>query len=86
MKKVMLVTIALTTGRVINTKHIELDDFSVADVIEFGERCDYGFDNSRIEKIKAIPTPQHRSVEYINENLIVRYMDSYPQYYFRIND
>lgn len=84
MVKIMLVTTALITGRVINTKEITLPEFTRAAIAEYGERADYGsFNEDRLELVSAIPTPQHRSIEYVNDNLIVRYMDQYPQYFYK---
>lgn len=80
----MLVTTALITGRVVNTKEITLSDFTRESIAEYGERSDYGsFNEDRLEMVLGIPTPQHRSVEYVNDNLIVRYMDQYPQYFYK---
>jgi hypothetical protein len=84
MEKIMLTTISLPYGRVINVKEISLASFSVNEVIEYGERCDYGsFNADRLDMVLNIPTPQHRSVEQVNEHLIVRYMDTYPQYFYK---
>lgn len=84
MENVMLVTISLPTGRVINVKDVPMCSFTIDNVIEYGEKADYGsFNEDRLAMILTIPTPQHRSVEQVNENLIVRYMDVYPQYFYK---
>jgi hypothetical protein len=84
MEKIMQVTITLPTGKVVATKEILLENFTRKDVAELGERCDYGSMNEeRIEFVLSLPAGNHRSVEQVNENLIVRYMDHYPQYYYK---
>lgn len=84
MENVTQVTITLPTGKVISTKEIVLENFTRKNIAELGERCDYGaLTEERLDFVLTLPAGNHRSIEQINENLIVRYMDHYPQYYFK---
>ena len=67
MEKIMQVTTSLPTGRVIHTKELTLDQFTVEHVIEFGERADYNVSSPNVvEFIKTLTPGNHRSVEKVN--------------------
>lgn len=85
MVKVKRITVSLSSGNVIENRFLELDAFSREEIALYAEEFDgYSTDSENIEDILAKTAGKHRSIVQVSDDLIIRHMDSFPQYYIKM--
>lgn len=85
MVKVRKLSVCTPTGNVVEFKEIELESFDRQSVIRYGEAFDgYPETEDNIATLMRRDPGSHRSVVQLNDDIIIRYMDRFPQYYMKM--